>query len=68
MFYGFAVVAFGTTGFFVVQTASGSTSTAHFVGAGVFAFLGLLALAVGSSFRAVDRRLRETERTGGTNT
>jgi len=48
LFYGFAVVALVTTGFFFVQAAN---DTAHFVSFGVFAFLAMLSIAVGNALR-----------------
>jgi len=59
LFYGFAVVALATTGFFFAQAAN---DTAHFVGFGVFAFLAMLSIAVGNALRLVGRRLREVDR------
>jgi len=58
LFYGFAVVALATTGFFFAQAAN---DTAHFVGFGVFAFLAMLSIAVGNALRLVGRRLREVD-------
>jgi len=61
-FYGFGILAFTTAGFFVVQAAVGATNTTHTLGVGVFAFLALLAIAVGNALRSANSRLRDLER------
>ena len=62
VFYRFALIALVATGFFVIQTASGSANTAYHVGSGIFAFLASFAVVVGSAFRVVDQRLQKVER------
>lgn len=61
LFYLFGLLAFVTAGFFVIQSTSGTTSTAHIVGSGVFTFLGIFSLAVGNTVRVMDQRLRAAE-------
>ena len=65
-FYWLAVLALASAGFFVVQSASGSTDRTNTLGTWVFAFLAILSIGVGNAFWVVNRRLRELERTRGT--
>jgi hypothetical protein len=58
-FSALAVVAFLAGAAHVVLFASGSGNTAFLVGSGVFFFVGLLSVAIGNTFRTLERRLEE---------
>jgi hypothetical protein len=59
LFYGFAVAALVTAGFFFDQAADDAP---HFVGFLVFAFLAMFSIAVGNALRLVDRWLKSEGR------
>jgi hypothetical protein len=61
-FYLMAFLAFVAGAFNVVETLDGSTNTAFTLGAGLYFFVGILALTGGNAFWVLNRRLRAIER------